>query len=453
MNPHLTVLLVEDDTDLQLGCVQALQLADIAVRAFGSVEAVLPHLSPGMASVIVTDMRLPGAHGLALIAEAHDMDPDLPVIMITGHGDVNLAVQAMRSGAYDFIPKPFSPEQLVEVVQRALDKRRLTLEVANLRRALTLSEGLEGKLVGHSLAISRVRQLVTEVADSPVDVLIRGETGTGKEVVARALHDHSRRRNAPYVALNCGGLPDTLLDSELFGHEPGAFTGAQKRRIGRIEHANGGTLFLDELESMPLGVQVKLLRVLQERSIERLGSNQSIPVDVRVVAATKDDLLARAQQGSFRADLVYRLNVVNIGLPALRERREDIPMLLDHFMLLATSRYDRPQPHLPQAQLRQLMARDWPGNVRELRNVADALVLGVGPQWMSPHMAPSAAIDDASEPGLAETVEQFERSLIADALERHAGNVGQTAKALRIPKTTLVDKIRKHGLGRFAPEP
>ena len=449
MTSNLTVFLVEDDKDLQLGCVQALQLADIAVRAFDSVEAVQPHLCPGLPGVIVTDMRLPGAHGLALVEEAHDIDPDLPVIMVTGHGDVTLAVQAMRSGAYDFIPKPFSPEQLVEVVQRALDKRRLTLEVANLRRALTLSEGLEGKLVGHSLSIHRVRQLVTEVADSPVDVLIRGETGTGKEVVARALHDHSRRRNAPYVALNCGGLPDSLLDSELFGHEPGAFTGAQKRRIGRIEHANGGTLFLDELESMPMSVQVKLLRVLQERCIERLGSNQSIPVNVRVVAATKDDLLARAQQGSFRADLVYRLNVVNISLPALRERREDIPMLLEHFMLLAASRYDRPLPRLPQAQLRQLMARDWPGNVRELRNVAHALVLGVGPQWTSPHAAPPDANGHpGSEPGLAETVEQFERSLIADALERHAGNVGQTAKALQIPKTTLVDKIRKHGLGR-----
>ena len=446
MNSSLTVFLVEDDTDLQLGCVQALQLADIAVRAFGSVEAVLPHLSPGMAGVVVTDMRLPGADGMSLIEEARDMDPDLPVIMITGHGDVNLAVQAMRSGAYDFIPKPFSPEQLVEVVQRALDKRRLTLEVANLRRALTLSEGLEGKLVGHSPAIARVRQLITEVADSPVDVLIRGETGTGKEVVARALHDHSRRRNAPYVALNCGGLPDSLLDSELFGHEPGAFTGAQKRRIGRIEHANGGTLFLDELESMPMGVQVKLLRVLQERSIERLGSNQSIPVDVRVVAATKDDLLARAQQGSFRADLVYRLNVVNIELPALRERREDIPMLLEHFLLLAASRYDRPEPRLPQAQLRQLMARDWPGNVRELRNVADALVLGVGPQWVSPHAAPAGSAGGDGEPGLSDTVDQFERNLIADALERHGGNVGQTAKALNVPKTTLVDKIRKHGL-------
>jgi DNA-binding NtrC family response regulator len=448
MNRTLTVFLAEDDAAMQLGCVQALQLADLAVRAFDSAEALLPHIQPGLPGVVVTDMRLPGADGLAVIAQARDVDPELPVIMITGHGDVNLAVQAMRSGAYDFIPKPFSPEQLVEVVQRALEKRRLTLEVANLRRALSLSEGLEGQLVGHSPAIRRVRQLVMEVADSPVDVLIRGETGTGKEVVARALHEHSRRRKAPYVALNCGGLPDTLLDSELFGHEVGAFTGAQKRRIGRIEHAHGGTLFLDELESMPLGVQVKLLRVLQERSLERLGSNQSQPVDVRVVAATKDDLLERARQGSFRADLVYRLNVVNIELPPLRERRDDIPMLLEHFMLLAASRYGRPQPKLAQAQLRQLMARDWPGNVRELRNVADALVLGVGPQWVSPHGPAPNAADPAAQPTLTDTVEQFERSLIADALQRYAGHVGQTAQALRIPKTTLVDKIKKHGLGK-----
>lgn len=448
MNRTLTVYLVEDDAAVQLGCVQALQLADMTVRAFDSAEALLPHLRPGLAGVVVTDMRLPGADGLSVIREVCDIDAELPVIMITGHGDVNLAVQAMRSGAYDFIPKPFSPEQLVEVVQRALEKRRLTLEVAQLKRVLSLQEGLEGQLVGNSPAIRRVRELVLEVADSPVDVLIHGETGTGKEVVARALHDHSRRNKAPYVALNCGGLPDTLLDSELFGHESGAFTGAQKRRIGRIEHANGGTLFLDELESMPMGVQIKLLRVLQERAIERLGSNQSVAVDVRVVAATKDNLLARAQAGSFRADLVYRLNIVNITLPPLRERREDIPVLLEHFMLLAASRYGRAQPKVPQAQLRQLMAQDWPGNVRELRNVADAMVLGVGPQWVSPHgQAPTTGTQEET-PGLSETVERFERGLIEEALQRHEGNVAQTAKALKLAKTTLVDKIKKHGLGK-----
>jgi DNA-binding NtrC family response regulator len=448
MKRSLTVYLVEDDAAMQLGCVQALQLADIAVQALDSAEALRPQLYPGMPGIIVTDMRLPGADGLAVIREAHDIDPELPVIMITGHGDVSLAVEAMRSGAYDFIPKPFSPEHFVEVVQRALETRRLTLEVTQLRRVLSLHEGLEGQLVGNSPAIRRIRELVREVAGSPVDVLIHGETGTGKEVVARALHDHSPRSKAPYVALNCGGLPDTLLDSELFGHEPGAFTGAQKRRIGRIEHANGGTLFLDELESMPMGVQIKLLRVLQERSIERLGSNQSIPVDVRVVAATKDDLLARAQAGNFRADLVYRLNVVNIQLPPLRERRDDIPVLLEHFMLLAASRFGRPQPKVSPAHMRQLMARDWSGNVRELRNVADAMVLGIGPQWGSSE-APPHSTDDAPQPiNLADTVEAFERSLIAEALQRSNGNISLAARSLQTAKTTLVDKLKKYGLGK-----
>ncbi len=444
MNAPLTVYLVEDDASVRLGCVQALQLADMNVKAFDRAEALLPLLRPGMDGVVVTDMRLPGADGMTVIAEAHEMDPDLPVIMITGHGNVELAVEAMRNGAYDFITKPFSPERLIEVVQRALEKRRLTLEVAHLRRALSLSEGLEGRLVGHAPAIRRVRQMVLDLADSPVDVLIRGETGTGKEVVARALHDYSTRAQAPYVALNCGGLPDTLLDSELFGHEPGAFTGAQKRRIGRIEHAHGGTLFLDELESMPMGVQIKLLRVLQERSIERLGSNQAVPVNVRVVAATKDDLLAKAGQGQFRADLVYRLNVVNIELPPLRERRDDIPMLLEHFLLLAASRFGRAQPTVTGAQLQRLMQHDWPGNLRELRNVADALVLGVEPQWLAPPLAGSAV----DNPSLTELVERFEHGLIADALQRHGGNVAQSALALKVPKTTLADKIRKHGLGR-----
>ena len=448
MNAPLTVYLVEDDPSVRLGCVQALQLADLNVQAFDSAEALLPHLRPGLPGVVVTDMRLPGADGMAVIAEVQALDADVPVIMITGHGNVELAVEAIRNGAYDFITKPFSPERLIEVVQRAMDKRRLTLEVAHLRRVLSLSEGLEGRLVGQAPAIRRVRQMILDLADSPVDVLIHGETGTGKEVVARALHDYSSRAQAPYVALNCGGLPDTLLDSELFGHEPGAFTGAQKRRVGRIEHAHGGTLFLDELESMPMGVQIKLLRVLQERSIERLGSNQTVPVNVRVVAATKDDLLVRASQGQFRADLVYRLNVVTIELPPLRERRDDIPMLLEHFMLLAASRFGRRPPTVSGPQLQRLIQHDWPGNLRELRNVADALVLGVEPQWLSPAPDSAAGGAEVEDPSLVEMIDRFERGLIAEALQRHGGNVVQTARALKIPKTTLADKVRKHGLGR-----
>ncbi|NDY93286.1 sigma-54-dependent transcriptional regulator [Ideonella livida] len=450
MTPDLTVLLVEDDFHVQLGCVQALQLAGLGVEAVDSAEAALPRLQAGFPGVVVTDMRLPGADGLSVVRHCHGLDRDLPVIMITGHGDVSLAVEAMRSGAYDFIPKPFSPEVLVEVVKRALEKRRLTLEVAQLRRALAARADLSGQLVGRSPQMQRVRQLISEVADSPVDVLIRGETGTGKEVVARALHDHSRRKTAPFVALNCGGVPDSLLDSELFGHEAGAFTGAQKRRVGKIEYAHQGTLFLDELESMPMGMQIKLLRVLQDRVVERLGANQGQQVDVRVVAATKDDLLQRSREGTFRADLYYRLNVMTIDLPPLRERREDIPLLLEHFTLLAASRFQRPQPAISTEQLHRLMAHSWPGNVRELRNVADCLVLGVRQDILGELPPPSADGEPEGGLSLSETVDNFERSLIAEEMKRQGGNIARTAKALRIPKTTLADKIRKHGLGAQA---
>jgi two-component system C4-dicarboxylate transport response regulator DctD len=442
----LTVLIVEDDFHMQLGCVQALQLAGLSVEAVDSAEAAIPLITPGYAGIVVTDMRLPKADGLSLVRHCHAIDPDLPVIMITGHGDVTLAVEAMRSGAYDFIPKPFSPEILVEIVRRAMEKRSLTLEVATLRRVLARREGIEGKLIGRSPQIQRVRRLVMEVADSPVDVLIQGETGTGKEVVARALHDFSGRRDGTYVALNCGGVPDTLLDSELFGHEVGAFTGAQKKRIGKIEYANGGTLFLDELETMPMGMQIKLLRVLQEREIERLGSNHPLPVDVRVVAATKDDLLQRSQQGGFRADLYYRLNVVTIELPPLRERREDIPVLLEHFMLLATSRFNRPPPQVTTEQMHRLMAHHWPGNVRELRNAADCLVLGVRKDILGPGPAPEPSSEAEEGLSLADSVDSFERSLIAAELRRQEGNIARTAKELRVPKTTLNDKIRKYRL-------
>jgi len=442
MHPDLTVLLVEDDLAMQLGCTQALQLAGILVEAVGTAEAAQARLNAGWPGIVVTDMRLPGADGMSLVRACHDLTPDLPVIMITGHGDVSLAVEAMRSGAYDFIPKPFSPELLVEVVRRALDKRALTLEVARLRRALELHQGLAGRLVGQAPQIEAVRRLVLDIAPSPVDVLIRGETGSGKEVVAQALHDFSDRRDAPFVALNCGGVPDNLLDSELFGHEAGAFTGAQKRRVGKIEHAHGGTLFLDEVESMPMLMQIKLLRVLQDRRVERLGSNERRPVDVRVIAATKDDLLQRSREQSFRADLYYRLNVVTIDLPPLRERREDIPLLMEHFMLLAASRFQRQPPLLSSAQLQRLVGHDWPGNVRELRNVADCLVLGVRQDLLA-GMDPGTP---AASLTLAEAVDQFERQLIAEALRRADGHVGRAAAELGTPKTTLADKLRKHGL-------
>jgi len=441
MKENLSVLIVEDDPHVRLGCEQAMQLAGIAVSGVASAEAAQQRLAPAFPGVVVTDMRLPGIDGLQLLRWIGALDPALPVIMITGHGDVTLAVEAMRCGAYDFIPKPFSPEHLVEVVSRALEKRALTLEVETLRRRLEHREGIESTLIGRSPQIEAVRRSILDIAGSAVDVLIRGETGTGKELVARCLHEHSARSRENFVALNCGGIPDTLLDSELFGHEAGAFTGAQKRRIGKIEHAGKGSFFLDEVESMPMQMQIKLLRVLQERELERLGSNQLIPVACRVIAATKDDLGQLAQAGRFRPDLYYRLNVATIELPPLRERREDIPMLFEHFVLQSARRHERPVPVVSPEVLRELMAQSWPGNVRELRNAADCYVLGLRKAAAPPPPEPAVG----SVP-LAEAVEQFERALIAAELERQGGSLARTSEALRVAKTTLHDKIRKYGL-------
>jgi two-component system C4-dicarboxylate transport response regulator DctD len=422
-----------------------MQLANLAVEGVGSAEEALTRLALGHIGAVVTDMRLPKADGLSLVRLCQQQDAHLPVVMITGHGDIDLAVESMRAGAYDFITKPFASERLVDVVRRALEKRQLTREIARLRQQLHQGDDIESRLIGQSPAMVAVRRLILDVADSPVDVLVHGETGCGKELVAQALHAASPRRKGPYVALNCGGMPDNLLDSELFGHEAGAFTGAQKRRIGKIEFAQGGTLFLDELESMPMAMQIKLLRVLQERKLERLGSNAPIDIDCRIVAATKDDLLERGKQGSFRSDLYYRLNVVTITLPPLRERREDIPLLMAHFTATAAQRFNRPPPELTPAQLSALMRHDWPGNVRELRNVADCLVLGVRHAILDAHGATPAA----TPPGLslAEAMEHFERQLIAAELARQGGNMAKTAEALKVAKTTLHDKAKRLGLG------
>src|SRR4051812_6846837 len=326
MSDGISVLLIEDDTAVRIGSVQALQLAGFTVESFESAERAVPHIRAGMPAVVVTDVKLPGMDGLGLLRCAADIEADLPVILVTGHGDVAMAVQAMRAGAYDFIEKPFPSELLVEVVARAAEKRQLTLEVSSLRNRLQHCVGIEAALLGRSPAMEQVRRTILDLADTSANVVINGETGTGKELVARSLHEHSSRRNGRFVAVNCGGLPEQLFESEIFGHELGAFTGANKRRIGKFEWANGGTMFLDEVESLPMSLQVKLLRVLQERKVERLGSNELIPLDCRVIAASQEDIGELVKRQRFRSDLYYRLNVAVIELPPLRERREDIPI-------------------------------------------------------------------------------------------------------------------------------
>ncbi len=435
MPEDFTILYVEDDPAVRLGSMQALQLAGLKVQAFGSAEQVIPHLAPGFKGILLTDVKLPGMDGLQLLETAQQVDATLPVILVTGHGDISMAVHAMRLGAYDFIEKPFSPEELNEVVRRALDKRGLSLEVESLKRKLQGFEAIEAKIIGRSSAMAKLRRLILDLAGTGADVLILGETGTGKELVASCLHDYGQRQAGNFVAINCGGMPESLFESEVFGHEAGAFTGAAKRRVGKIEHARGGTLFLDEIETMPMNLQVKLLRTLQERRFERLGSNELLPMDCGVIAATKADLLERSREGSFRADLYYRLSVVVLEIPPLRERREDIPMLFNHFLMQAALRYGREAPSVSGEQMQELMAQPWPGNVRELRNVADRFVLGLAPGGQGLGVR-----------SLEEQVSLFEKHLIQEALSASAGRASAASELLQLPRKTLYDKMRRFGL-------
>ncbi|CAN7700354.1 sigma-54 dependent transcriptional regulator [Pseudoduganella sp. LjRoot289] len=456
----MQALLIEDEAALRLATTQTLELGGFSVQACASAEEAQPLLRADYPGVVVTDVRLPGRSGLELLAQVTALDAELPVIVVTGHGDVNMAVAAMRSGAYDFIEKPFASERLMDAVRRAQERRSLVLENRELRAARALHPDTPD-LIGRSESIERLKVLVRNVGPAGVDILINGQTGTGKEVMARLLHAASGRKGN-FVAINCGALPESVFESEIFGHEVGAFTGAQKRRIGKLEYANGGTVFLDEIESMPMALQVKLLRVLQERRLERLGANEGVALDCRVVAASKADLLQLSAQGLFREDLYYRIGVVAIDLPRLRERREDIPLLLAHFVQEAALRYQRPVPQWSAQEMAAWQAADWPGNVRELRNFAERLTLGLAPSvpaaatvlagtgaahGAGPAMAFGAAAVPAQPPGepsLSQQVDTFERDLITQALAAADGNVALAADNLNVPRKTLYDKLKKY---------
>lgn len=432
---HPDVLLIDDDAAVRESLEQAFGLAGIACLAMasghGALEWLRRHPRP---SVVVSDVRLQGEDGLQVMAEIGALDETLPVILITGHGDIDLAVRSMRSGAFDFLPKPFCVERLLAAVRGAIDRRRQVEEPKRL--ALQPADGAQLGILGRSPGIEAVRRWVTTLGPTDVDVLLFGETGTGKEVVARALHVASGR-TGPFVAVNCGGLPESLFDSEMFGHEPGAFTGATRRRIGKLEHARAGTVFLDEIESMPLALQTKLLRTLQERSVERLGGNALHPVDCRFIAATKVDLLRAAEAGTFRADLYFRLEVATLVLPPLRERTDDIPILFAHFAEAASRRFGvAPRPWTV-SDVAAWQQRPWPGNVRELRNFAERWCLGLDAMRRDA---------DSGERSLAEILERTERHCIERALEACHGNVQATADALGLPRKTLYDKLNRFGI-------
>ncbi|MBE0488702.1 MAG: sigma-54-dependent Fis family transcriptional regulator [Halomonas sp.] len=443
----IPVMIIDDEPHLRITAGQTLELAGYVPEPYASAEEALVALAPDFPGVVVSDIRMPGMDGMALLREVRLRDPDLPVILITGHGDISTAVEAMREGAWDFLEKPFAAERLVEVVRRGVVKRRLSLENRELKAELEAQQSALGpRLVGRTPAIQRLASMVQRISQVDADVLVFGETGAGKDLVARAIHERSRRASRPFVAINCGAVPESTIESELFGHEKGAFTGAVERRIGKFEYANGGTVFLDEIESMPLALQVKLLRVLQERSVERLGSNVPVPLDIRVIAATKVDLKTAAEAGTFREDLYYRLNVVTLQVPPLRERREDIPLLFQHFAVVAANRSGLEAPPLDAAGISALLAHDWPGNVRELRNLAERYVLlGAAFDYRLEALLEGAE-SEAGELALPQQVELFEKSLIDQALARQRGRVTEVAEQLGLPRKTLYDKLRKYGL-------
>ena len=443
IDSRIQILLIDDDAHLRQALAQTLDLAGFRAEILADAQDVARRIPVDWPGVVISDIRMPGIDGLQLLQQLHAQDAELPVLLITGHGDVPLAVQAMRAGAYDFLEKPFASEALLDSVRRALEVRRLVLDNRSLRLALADRTQLGTRLLGQSAAMQRLREQVGALAAINSDVLILGETGAGKEVVARALHDLSARKQGPFVAINAGALAESVVESELFGHEPGAFTGAQKRRIGKFEFANGGTLFLDEIESMSADVQVKLLRLLQERVVERLGGNQLIPLDIRVIAATKEDLRQAADQGRFRADLYYRLNVAPLRIPPLRERGEDVLQLFQHYADSASSRHGLPARSLPAAQRAQLLGHAWPGNVRELQNAAERFAIGLELGLDLPAGMPTSA---TSEQGLSAQVEAYERALITAELANSHTSLRSLAEALGIARKTLHDKLRKHGL-------
>ncbi|MCP3670745.1 MAG: sigma-54-dependent Fis family transcriptional regulator [Gammaproteobacteria bacterium] len=449
--PQVRVLLVDDEAPVRKATGQWLSLAGFSVETFSQPQDLLEQVDRQAQCVVVSDIKMPGMDGMELAQHIRESDPDLPVILVTAHGDIQMAVEAMRNGAYDFIEKPFEPNLLIDRIQRAWEKRQLVLENRKLRNMVKRGARLEDRLLGHSAAIKRLRQEILLLTETPVDVVIHGATGTGKELAARCLHEWSPRSSAPFVAVNCGAIPENLFESELFGHEAGSFTGAQGKRIGKLEYAQGGVLFLDEIESMPMGMQIKLLRVLQERKLERIGSNREIVLDLWVIAATKTDLRQASDRGEFREDLYYRFNVAELRLPTMAQRREDIPLLFHYYAQKAAYQYERPFESLPEEAAAALMAHEWPGNVRELKNMAERYVLGIGANstlWSLLGRPGEPPLELEDKDGLSEKMQRYEQGLITQALTRHQGNMQAVMTELDIPRRTLNNKMTQYGIKR-----
>ncbi len=458
------ILLVEDEAPLRQAVAEQLTDRGYQVEQADSGEAAVARLSDFAFDIIITDLRLPGLDGSTVLEAAVKRYPDIIAIVVTGFGTVKDAVEAIKRGACDFVSKPFQIDELLHVLESALEQRRLKMENAYLRAQLEERYSFAG-IIGKSTAMARLFQLLETVAPTTSTILITGETGTGKEVVARAIHHASPRRPQRFVALNCSAIPESLLEAELFGHVRGAFTGAVGSRPGRVEQAHKGTLFLDEVGTMTAALQMKLLRVLQEREFERIGDTHTMKVDVRVIAATNSDLRQMVADGQFREDLFYRLNVIPVILPPLRDRKEDIPLLVQHVLdKIEANRAageggvsDRPSPlTVSQEAMRRLMAYHWPGNVRQLENIIErALAFCAGRSQIDVGELP-AEIQQSQEVALSSPVTlpeegldldafiaEVERELIQLSLERTGGIKGQAARLLNLKRTTLVEKLKR----------
>jgi DNA-binding NtrC family response regulator len=461
-------MIVDDEEAARYGMRRALSTFGYNISEAGSAEAARALLKQHEPDLLLLDVNLPGMSGLDFLRELKSSNGNGPlVIIVTAHGSERMAVEAVKAGAHDYLSKPFELDDLRLVIKNAAETVQLRRENYSLRRRIEVERSQRGALIGNSEAMQKVRAMIDKVAETDATVLVRGESGTGKELVARELHErNSVRRNASFVAVNCAALPSELIESELFGHEKGAFTGAAARREGKFEQAHGGTLFLDEIGDMSSNVQAKLLRALEERRIERLGANESIPVDVRIVSATHRPLEQEITTGNFRADLFYRLRVVTVDIAPLRERREDIPLLVETFLRLASERYELPQRALSQGALKRLVEYNWPGNVRELKNTIDrAVIMAEGdevtpkdlPDEITAGMPASGIVEgDSDNDGLRvpftadfrEDRREFERRYITRCLEYTQGNVTRAAEILDMHRQSLQHKLRQLGLGR-----
>jgi two-component system NtrC family response regulator len=449
-----TVLVVDDEKNYLVVLEDLLLDEGYEVLTASSAAEALEIVAAAPVDTVLSDIKMPGMSGIELLDRIRASDPDLPVILMTAFAEVDQAVSAMKKGALDHIQKPFDNSQVRRAVARGVEKRSL---IKNIRRLEIELGALWGNIIGKSKAMERVFTIMKRVADTPTTVLISGESGTGKELIARGIHKASSRNQAPFVSLNCGAVPENLLESELFGYEKGAFTGANSLKQGKFEFADGGTLFLDEVGEMSLNLQVKLLRVLQEQEFQRVGGNKDIRVDVRIIAATNKDLKEEVEAGNFRPDLFFRLNVVHVTVPPLRDRRSDIPFLVAHFLGKFGEKLGRPAPDVDADVMGALYRYSWPGNVRELENVIErGLVMCRGgtitPEDLPPEIRESPEMEEGLdnllswEKGLAETLEALEERMIRHALKK-AGNVqAQAAKTLGISRSNLQYKMKKYGL-------